>query len=95
VRNEQSDTRLLRCPDQKWPVEPHCSDSAKPRPPNEGKLPIDLSLRFVPIRDGDSKSFGICGERRTALQRLAPSPLVFEMEERLSEENPQLTLLID
>jgi len=52
-------------------------------------------LRFVPIRDGDSKSFGICGERRTALQRLAPSPLVFEMEERLSEENPQLTLLID
>src|SRR5260221_3400243 len=31
----------------------------------------------VPIRDSDSKNFAICGEGRTALQRLAPSPLVF------------------
>jgi len=49
---------------KKWPVEPHCFESARPRPPHEGvKLPIGLSLSFVPIRDLDPEN------ERTPLRR--------------------------
>jgi hypothetical protein len=42
------------------------------------KLPIGLSLRFVPIRDLDPESFrGFADKGERHRERLAPSPLVF------------------